>query len=243
MSRAAQQPGIALYWISIRKLFIAEAGMTERADHPMSPLDSSPRAALDMPWKAVNEIERLLLLPLARLRFALAGVGWGKGWKLYGLPIIQKHRRSRLIIGAYLELRSTVRSNPLGPNHPVILSTRRPEAELRIGDHFGMTGGSLVCEQRITIGQRVTVGANTLITDTDFHPLDPRHRQLAPLEGATAPITIEDEVFIGMHCLILKGVTLGAGCVIGAGSVVTRDVPPGVVAAGNPAQVIRAETD
>jgi acetyltransferase-like isoleucine patch superfamily enzyme len=209
---------------------------------PLEPLSaaSAMQMALDMPWKAVNELERRLLLPLARLQFALAGVAWGVGWKLYGLPIIQKHRRSTLLIGARLELRSTVRSNPLGPQHPVILSTRRPGAVLQIGDDFGMTGGGIIAEERIIIGSRVTVGANSIIADTDFHPLDAARRRTAPLDGATAPITIEDDVFIGMQCLILKGVTLGAGSVIGAGSVVTRDVPPGVIAAGNPARVIRA---
>lgn len=215
--------------------------MSDYNSAPPEPLPaaSAVQMALDMPWKAVNELERWLLLPLARLRFALAGVAWGAGWKLYGLPIIQKHRRSTLVIGARLELRSTVRSNPLGPQHPVILSTRRPGAVLQIGDDFGMTGGGIIAEERIIIGSRVTVGANTIIADTDFHPLDPARRRAAPLDGATAPITIEDDVFIGMQCLILKGVSLGVGCVIGAGSVVTRDVPPGVIAAGSPARVIR----
>jgi acetyltransferase-like isoleucine patch superfamily enzyme len=198
------------------------------------------RQALETPWKARNEIERLLLIPTARLQCGLAGVAWGQGWRLYGLPIIQKHRRSTLVIGARLELRSTWRSNPLGPNRPVILSTRRPGAALVIGEDFGMTGGSIVAEERITIGNRVTVGANTIIADTDFHPLDALARQQIPLDGATAPIRIEDDVFIGMQSLILKGVTIGAGSIIGAGSVVTRDIPPGVIAAGNPAQVIRA---
>jgi acetyltransferase-like isoleucine patch superfamily enzyme len=174
-----------------------------------------------------------------RLQCALAGVKWGSGWRLYGLPIIQKHRQSTLTIGARLNLRSTVRSNPLGPNHPVILSTRRPGASLTIGDDFGMTGGSIVCEERIAIGQRVTVGANTTIVDTDFHPLDPSVRQQNPTDGGTALVIIEDDVFIGMNTLVLKGVTIGHGSVIGAGSVVTRDIPPGVIAAGNPAQVIK----
>jgi acetyltransferase-like isoleucine patch superfamily enzyme len=213
------------------------AMMETPPDHLFSP--EAARLAQATPWKAFNELERRLLLPLARLSFALAGVQWGAGWRIYGLPIIQKHRSSTLTIGPGLSLRSTVRSNPLGAAHPVVLSTRRPEAVLQIGADFGMTGGSIVAETRITIGDRVIFGANCVITDTDFHPLDALKRQQTPLAGAVAPVVIEDDVFIGMHCLVLKGVTLGHGCVVGAGSVVTRDVPPGVIAAGNPARVLR----
>lgn len=197
------------------------------------------RLTLDTPWKAINELERLALLPLARVQFALSGVAWGEGWRLYGLPIIQKHRRSTLTIGARLSLRSTARSNPLGPNRPCIISTRRPGAVLTIGDDFGMTGGSVVCEQQITIGSRVIVGANSIITDSDFHPLDAQRRYTHPLDGTTALVVIGDDVFIGMGSLILKGVTIGAGSIVGAGSVVVRDVPAGVIVAGNPAKVIR----
>lgn len=89
------------------------------------------------------------------------------------------------------------------------------------------------------IEDNVTVGANTIITDTDFHPLDPAQRQANPSAGESAPVWIEEDVFIGMNCLILKGVTLGRGCVIGAGSVVTHDIPAGTVAAGNPVRVLR----
>jgi len=75
--------------------------------------------------------------------------------------------------------------------------------------------------------------------DTDFHPLDAALRRLEPSRGATRPVVIEDDVFIGVNCLILKGVTIRRGSVIGAGSVVTGSVPPHVVAAGNPARVVR----
>lgn len=190
------------------------------------------------PWRARNELERIALAPLGRVQFALAGVQGAQGVRLYGLPILQRHAESVLTMGAGCELRSTVRSNPLGANHPCILSTRRAGAVLQIGDGFGMTGGVIVCEERITIGARVWMGANSTILDTDFHPLNPQVRQAAPLEGATAPVTIEDDVFIGMNVLVLKGVTLGRGCVIGAGSVVTYDVPAGKVAVGNPARVV-----
>jgi acetyltransferase-like isoleucine patch superfamily enzyme len=144
-----------------------------------------------------------------------------------------------MCFGKRLNLRSSVASNPLGPNHPVILCTREPGAVLGIGDNFAMSGGSICAAEKITIGNYVTVGANTSIVDTDFHPLNPKFRYRHPQEAKTAPIVIEDEVFIGMNCLILKSVTIGQGSVIGAGSVVTKDVPAGVIVAGNPAGIIR----
>ena len=101
-----------------------------------------------------------------------------------------------------------------------------------------MTGGSLVCDERITIGDRVWVGANTIIADTDFHPLDPQRRRESPLAALTAPIHIADDVFIGMNALILKGLHIGEEAVVGAGAVVTRDVPPRAIVAGNPATII-----
>lgn len=197
----------------------------------------SLRLAGAMPWKAGNEIRRWLIWPLAW--WTLRGVQVGSGWRCYGLPIIQRRRRSRICIGRRMNLRSTPRSNPLGPNHAVIISTRRRGASLTIGDDFGMTGGALVCDERITIGHRVWVGANTIIADTDFHPLDPDLRRVRPLAAKTAPIAIADDVFIGMNALILKGVHIGEGAVIAAGSAVSRDVPPRTLAAGNPAQIIR----
>ncbi len=197
----------------------------------------SLRQARNMPWKASNEIRRWLIIPMAWWR--LRGLSIGAGWRCYGLPIIQRHRQSEIRAGRRLELRSSAASNPLGPNRPVIISTRRPGASITIGDDFGMTGGSLVCDQRISIGDRVWVGANAIITDTDFHPLDPERRRSHPLAANTAPVTIEDDVFVGMNALILKGVTIGAGAVIAAGCVVVRDVPPRSVVAGNPARVVR----
>ncbi len=191
------------------------------------------------PWKVWNGLLCWLIRPAAWLLFTLNDISWGNGWKFYGLPIIQKHRHSVMKFGTGLSLRSSISSNPLGPNHPVILCTWKSNAILEVGDNFAMSGGSICAARKITIGKNIAVGANTIIADTDFHPLNFELRHQHPQEANTAPILIEDDVFIGMNCLILKGVTVGKGSVIGAGSVVTKNIPSGVVVAGNPARIVR----
>ena len=89
----------------------------------------------------------------------------------------------------------------------------------------------------VTIGSDCLIGDAVLIMDMDGHALAPELRHQSA--GATDAVTIEDNVWIGSRAIILKGVTLGAGCVVGAGSVVTRSVPPRTVVAGNPARSIR----
>lgn len=82
-----------------------------------------------------------------------------------------------------------------------------------------------------------------MIYDTDFHSPRPEERQSRQLDIAnkrTAPVRIGDNAFIGAHATILKGVSIGRGAVIGACSLVTRDVPDGEIWAGNPAIKIRA---
>lgn len=197
------------------------------------------RSALDMPWTITNEIRRVLALPCIRLMFALNGVAWGRGWRILGMPIIQRCRGSTIELGDGLTLRSWRTSNPLVPNHPVVLSTRSPDAVIRVGSQVGMTGATLVAQERIAIGDRVVIGSNSTIIDTDFHPLDPAARQIDPLAGPHLPVVIENDVFIGMNSLILKGVRVGRGAVIGAGSVVVEDVPAGAVVAGNPAEPMK----
>jgi acetyltransferase-like isoleucine patch superfamily enzyme len=198
------------------------------------------REAIEAPWKAGNELRRLSALPALRLAFAVHGVQWGKRWRIFGLPRFQLHRGSTLRLGDGLQLRSWPSSNPLTPNHPVVFATRGASAVIRIGTDCGFTGVTLVAADRIEIGDRVLVGANATIVDTDFHPLDPVQRRADVNAGRAAPVVIEDDVFIGMNALILKGVRLGAGCVVGAGSVVSDDVAPGTTVAGNPAKLVRA---
>ena len=88
---------------------------------------------------------------------------------------------------------------------------------------------------RVTVGSNSMVAAGAYLTDADWHDVYDRTRVI----GAHAPITLADNVWIGDGAIICKGVGIGANSVIGAGSVVTRDIPANVVAAGNPAVVVR----
>ncbi|WP_280136520.1 acyltransferase [Dyella japonica] len=109
-------------------------------------------------------------------------------------------------------------------------------AELRIGNRVFMNyGASVYATHRITIGDHVLIADDVRIMDTDSHDVVDHAKP-----GKTAPITIGNHVWIGLRSLILKGVTIGDGAVVAAGSVVTRDVPPHTLVAGNPARVIRA---
>jgi acetyltransferase-like isoleucine patch superfamily enzyme len=193
----------------------------------------------ETPWRATNELRRVIAMPYIRMMFRLHGVLWGRGWRIFGMPMIQRYRGSRIELGDGLTLRSWYVSAPLPPRHPVVLATLKPDAVVQIGRDCGFNGTALVAAERIEIGDRVSVGANSIIVDTDFHPLDPIERQYDFRAGRHAVVIIEDDVFIGTQSLILKGVRIGRGSVVGAGSVVTRDVPPGVIVAGNPAQILK----
>jgi acetyltransferase-like isoleucine patch superfamily enzyme len=197
------------------------------------------RAAFDAPWKIRTGLGRWLAYPRVRLLFAWNGIPWGHGWRIYGAPVIQRHRRSQMTFGPGLQLRSLLYSNPLAPNHPVVLATWQEGAVLEIGANLAMTGGAICAAQRVIIGDNVAVGANVTIVDGDFHPLDAHRRRSLPSGGETAPVLIGDHVFIGMNSVVLKGVTIGHGSVVGAGSVVVKDVPAGTIAAGNPARIVR----
>ena len=131
------------------------------------------RRTLDTPWKIWNELWRWLAYPRVRLIFAWSGISWGESWRFYGVPIIQKHRRSRMSFGPGLQLRSSVRSNPGGAYHPVILATWQEKACLEAGANFAMSGGTLCATESIVIGNNVVVGINSTIIDSDFHPLTP----------------------------------------------------------------------
>jgi acetyltransferase-like isoleucine patch superfamily enzyme len=162
----------------------------------------------------------------------------GRGCRFYGLPIFRRLPGSQINVGARCAFRSAVWSNLAGINHPCILATLGENAIIRIGDDCRVSGTSIGAMQSVIIGNRVMIGTNSSISDTDWHPVDPK-RRAAGEAGRSDPVVIEDDVWLGANVMVLKGVTIGMGSTIAANSVVTRSIPPGVIAGGVPARTIR----
>jgi galactoside O-acetyltransferase len=125
----------------------------------------------------------------------------------------------------------------------------RPSAQISIGARSFIGNSRLVCAEKLTIGNDVLVSWAVTMADHDSHSLDFERRKCDVTNWIAghkdwsnvprAPITIEDKVWIGFGSIILKGVTVGTGAVVAAGSVVTRNVSPWTVVAGNPAKPIK----
>lgn len=125
--------------------------------------------------------------------------------------------------------------------------------EITIGDFCYIGENSYIWSaSSIKIGNRVLIAHNVNIHDNISHPLDAKKRHddykrilgllksdIKTTDLRSRPILIKDDVWIGFNSIILKGVTIGEGAVIGAGSVVTKDVPDYAVVAGNPAKIIK----
>jgi galactoside O-acetyltransferase len=114
-------------------------------------------------------------------------------------------------------------------------------SNVHIGDDFfGNVNLTFVDDVEIRIGDEVMIAPGCTLTTTG-HPVHPSLRE--DFRRFSEPIVIEDRVWIGSHAVVLPGVHIGYGAVIGAGSVVTRDIPPMTVALGVPARVARPITD
>ena len=176
----------------------------------------------------------------ARLR--CIGVRLGKNIRFKGMPIVSMYDGSSILIDENCVICSVSEMTALGVCHPVVLRTLRAEASIKIGKDSGISGGTLCAATSIKIGCSCLIGANVTIADTDFHSISPINRRQNDNQDAigTSPVCIEDNVFIGASAIILKGVHIGKNSIIGAGSVVSSNVPANVIAAGNPAKVLRS---
>ncbi|HPJ92151.1 MAG TPA: acyltransferase [Bacteroidales bacterium] len=156
----------------------------------------------------------------------------GRNVSFYGKTYFKTLPNSAITIGDNCRFNSTKTSNLIGLYCPCMLSTLKKSASIIIGNNCGFSGTVIASAKSIIIGNNVRCGANTLITDTDWHTDDYRVSE-------DKSVCIEDNVWLGYGVKVLKGVSIGKNSLIGACSVVTKDIPPNVVAAGNPCRIIK----
>jgi len=156
----------------------------------------------------------------------------GRGFQMETLPYI--HGTGAIVVG----------DNVRFGGKPVFIfgncGDQRPEITLGDGCFLGHLV-ILSCAHQINIGKYCLIADNVQISDYDGHPLQAARRRAGeptPVENIQ-PVLIEEDVWIGRNAMILKGVRIGARSIVGAGAVVTHDVPPDVVVAGNPARVVK----
>ena len=156
--------------------------------------------------------------------------------RFYGRPLIRCAKGAALELAEDVVILSTMSANPLIGRRSSLCAAV-PGACLRLGKGVGASGVSITAAREVTIGDGTVLGADCLITDTDFHLPTGSHTWSNSLRETSEPVRIGKGCFLGARCIILKGVTIGDGAVVGAGAVVTRDVPCEHLAAGNPASV------
>jgi len=171
---------------------------------------------------------------------------WGNNvqyssFKTGGIPYVSVAIGGLFSIGENLSMNNGIRWNPIGCYNRCTFFVDKG-ANLKIGSNLGISQAAIICHLSIQIGNNVKIGGAARIYDTDFHSLDPELRLNPKTDFGNKrkqPVVIEDNVFVGAFSTILKGVTIGQNSIIGACSVVTKNVPANQIWAGNPAKFIK----
>lgn len=179
-----------------------------------------------------------------------SGLKYNKTWSVRGRVriirrswIMQKllHMpNGTLTIGKGFKCNNTIKSNSIGLIQPCVFNIMTTGSQIVVGDNVGISGSTICARNKIVIGNNVLIGSGCLITDSDAHPIDWKNRREGDSNNIKcAPVIIGNDVFVGARSIILKGVEIGDRAVVGAGSVVTRNVPANSIVAGNPAVVVK----
>lgn len=167
----------------------------------------------------------------------IKGIKVGKKVVFNGFPRIRRNENSDIIIGDNCIFNSAKNSVSVGLEKRCTFVTLRKKAEIIVGKNSGGSGITLLAAVKIKIGENVMIGAHSMIIDNDFHHADPNKRHDS-IDIPARSIIIEDNVFVGTNCMILKGITIGENSVIGANSVVITNIPRNSIAIGNPCKVV-----
>lgn len=216
------------------------------------------RPAAKRAWRAVQEIRLPVIRPLAAVvfhgRFVVRRL-WNLLLKIVYREPLMRYRCAP--VGRRLSLEGEIPqifgSGRIALGDDVVIGRRNSwvagfhgyaGAEIVIGNrtHIGYQN-ILAAANSIRIGDDVMFASNVCIFDNPSHPIEPARRHLPFRLDETAPVVIGNNVWIGMNCFVMRGVTIGDNSVVAAGSVVTRSIPANSVAAGNPARVIKSLDD
>jgi acetyltransferase-like isoleucine patch superfamily enzyme len=177
------------------------------------------------------KIYSLLSTMFNYLACGLRNIKVGKKCNFIGNTVFYRTPCSKMTIGDHCTFRSDFTSNLIGVNRRCIVSTLYKDAEILIGNSCGFSGTTISAAEKIVIGNNVLCGANVVITDFDWH--------LGRHASKPKPILIEDNVWLGLNTVVLKGVKIGKNSIIGAHSTVVKSIPENVMAAGNPCRVLK----
>lgn len=196
-------------------------------------------------YKVLIAIKNIVDNLCTRMVFIMNGVRF-EDFRTSGTPIIMTTRNdSKIILGKNFAMNNTIRGNPIGFNTKCLLYAGH-NACIKIGDNVGISQTAIVAVDNVIIEDNAKIGGGTCIYTSDFHSLDykkRRNKKEDRLSRKTAPVKIGKDVFIGARCIILKGVEIGECSIIGAGSVVTKSIPPYEIWGGNPAKFIKSIKD
>ena len=186
-------------------------------------------------YKAV----RLIDMFHTKMRLWANGVEYKK-YRIVGVPFLQVYS-GKIVLGNNIGMNNGMMANQIGFNTPCIF--RAEKGNIRIGNNVGMSQTTLIAKNAdITIGDNVKMGGGVKVYTTDFHCLDYLKRRNPVIdmnERIYLPVVIGDDCFIGAGTIILKGVTIGVGSIVAAHSVVTKDVEPYTIVAGNTAKTVK----
>lgn len=179
---------------------------------------------------------------MTHIRFLGNGVQY-KEFRTGGIPYVMVARNGKMEIGNNFSMNNGINHNPIGCPQPCTFFVDN-DSKITIGDNVGISQAALIALADITIGNNVKIGGGASLYTSDFHSIDPETRASSEdfRHRKSAPINVCDNAFIGAHSIILKGVTIGEAAIVGAGSVVTKSIPPREIWAGNPAKFVRKIT-